>query len=127
MTDRISSKQYRKLGKRTNKYGVKRTRVNGIWFDSRKEAERYKLLKSMQMAREITDLELQPEYVLHVGEKPLIGDNRRPRVMRLDFRYKDSDGVERIEDVKSPATKTPLYRLKKQMVEAWYRVKVEEV
>lgn len=129
MNDRISSKQYRSLAKRSNKYGAKRTRVNGIWFDSKREAERYKLLKAMQMAREITDLELQPEFPLMIGDRPVLMrskgyPNGRRVKYRADFRYKQ-DGKIVVEDSKGFATET--YKLKKAIVEAIYGIKVVEV
>ena len=129
MNDRISSKQYRSLAKRSNKYGAKRTRVNGIWFDSKREAERYKLLKAMQMARKITDLELQPEFPLMIGDRPVLMrskgyPNGRRVKYRADFRYKQ-DGKIVVEDSKGFATET--YKLKKAIVEAIYGIKVVEV
>ena len=129
MNDRISSKQYRSLAKRSNKYGAKRTRVNGIWFDSKREAERYKLLKAMQMAREITDLELQPEFPLMIGDRPVLmrskgyPNGRRVKYI-ADFRY-EQDGKTIIEDVKG--MRTDVYKLKKAIVETIYGIKVIEV
>ena len=129
MNDRISSKQYRSLAKRSNKYGAKRTRVNGIWFDSKREAERYKLLKAMQMAREITDLELQPEFPLMIGDRPVLmrskgyPNGRRVKYI-ADFRY-EQDGKTIIEDCKG--FRTEVFKLKKALVEAIYDVKIQEV
>ena len=51
-----------------NKYGARRTQVDGIWFDSQKEAARYQELKLLQSIGLIDELELQPVFPLHVME-----------------------------------------------------------
>lgn len=47
-----------------NKYNAKKVEIDGITFDSKKEAARYCDLKLMQRAGEIRDLQLQVEYEL---------------------------------------------------------------
>ena len=47
-----------------NKYGNKKIEVDGIAFDSKKEALRYFELKIMEQAGEITDLQMQKEFEL---------------------------------------------------------------
>lgn len=47
-----------------NKYGNKKIEVDGVEFDSKKEALRYFELKIMQQAGEITDLQMQKEFEL---------------------------------------------------------------
>lgn len=42
-----------------SKYKAKKTKVDGITFDSKKEAERYRQLKMLENAGHISDLELQ--------------------------------------------------------------------
>lgn len=46
------------------KYGNKKITIDGIEFDSRKEAERYSELKLLERAGEIKDLELQKSFEL---------------------------------------------------------------
>lgn len=46
------------------KYGNKKVEVDGIEFDSKKEARRYWELKLLQRAGKITDLQLQREFEL---------------------------------------------------------------
>jgi hypothetical protein len=68
----------------------------------------------------IHSLELQVRYNLVVnGHK--IG------AYIADFRYEvvETDAVI-VEDVKSPATKTPLYRIKKKLVKALYDIEITE-
>lgn len=102
---------------RRSKYRAKKTKVDGITFDSKKEAARYEDLKRMQQAHMISDLRIHVPFELHVaGIK--IGK------IIPDFMYM-SGGVEIIEDVKSEATITPLFRWKKKHFEAEYKRKIE--
>jgi len=52
---------------RRHKYGAKKTTVNGIIFDSKKEAKRYGELLLLEKAGDIKDLELQPVFILQKG------------------------------------------------------------
>lgn len=97
--------------KRRNKYGAKKTTIDGILFHSQKEAKRYVVLKNLLACGEIKNLELQPRVPIYVNDKKVcdyVGD----------FRYENADGDLILEDVKSEATKTPVYRLKKKLLEA---------
>lgn len=95
------------------KYRNKITEINGIKFHSKKEANRYVHLRILEKANKIKDLELQPKIPLLVNGKKIgnyIGD----------FKYFDIEKLEYvIEDVKSPITKTPIYRLKKKILETY--------
>ena len=114
-----------------HKYGARRVEINGIWFDSTKEATRYTQLKMQELAGAIVDLELQPVFPLHVVElyrqlPPIavtcVG------VYRADFRYVDTEtGEIVIEDVKSEATKTEAYNLRRRIAEAVHGITVREV
>ena len=108
-----------------SKYGAKKTVVDNITFDSAKEANRYGILKMMLNAGKIRDLECQPVFSLDIGTS----DDTSVHVgeYRGDFRYYDHTRGCIIEDVKSKATATPLYKLKKRLVEALYGVEIVEV
>jgi hypothetical protein len=101
-----------------NKYRNVKTEVDGIVFDSKKEARRYGELTTLQAAGEISRLMLQPKF-------DIIVNGVKVTYYKADFAYFNKD--ERvIEDVKG--VKTPVYRLKKKLVEALYPgVKIEEV
>tara|TARA_B100000886_G_C20232934_1_gene411314 strand:+ start:157 stop:477 length:321 start_codon:yes stop_codon:yes gene_type:complete len=92
------------------KYKNKITKVDGVKFHSKKEANRYIELKLLQKAKKIKFLELQPVVPLIVNKKKIgnyIGD----------FKYFDIEKLEYIlEDVKSPATMTQTYKLKKKIL-----------
>jgi hypothetical protein len=104
-----------------SKYLNHKTLYQGIGFDSRKEANRYQELLWMEAAGLIVGLECQPRYDLAVNGQSL-------GFYKGDFRYKDvATGRSITEDVKSPATRTAVYRLKKKLVKALYGVEIVEV
>lgn len=106
------------------KYGAVKTTVDGITFDSKKEAARYQELKALQAAGEIRDLTLQARFPLYVYP---FGDHTNPIKVGAyvcDFAYTTKGGVDAIEDVKG--MKTPLYRWKKKHVEAQYGITIRE-
>jgi len=91
-----------------NKYRAVKTTIDGITFDSKKEAGRYVDLSNLQKAGYITNLRLQPEF-------PLMVNGTKIGKYVADFSYL-RNGVRVIEDVKSKATMTPVYRLKKKIL-----------
>lgn len=99
-----------------SKYGAKKTVVDGITFDSQAEATRYGVLKIVQASGLIRDLRLQVPYQITVNGK---------KVCRYvaDFVYIESD-KEVVEDVKG--MKTPVYNLKKKLMEAVFGVVIFE-
>ncbi|WP_101773978.1 DUF1064 domain-containing protein [Peptostreptococcus faecalis] len=94
-----------------NKYGNKKVEIDGIKFDSRKEANRYAELKLLERCRDITDLELQPRFLLQDKFKHN-GKAIRKVEYVADFMYK-RDGEIYVEDVKG--MKTDVYSLKKKL------------
>ena len=94
----------------SNKFGAKKTAVDGIRFDSRKEAARYCELKRLEQIGEIERLELQPKFEL-LPSFVYDGKKIRGLVYRADFVYY-KDGVKYIEDVKGFRTKE--YQIKKK-------------
>ena len=91
-----------------NKYNAIKQTYNGELFDSKKELKRYMELELLLRAKEITDLELHPKFDLMVnGVK--IGR------YTADFRYKKGSEII-VEDVKSRATKTRDYMLRKKIL-----------
>jgi hypothetical protein len=114
---------------RANKYHAQVCTVDGIRFDSKKEARRYEALMILVAAGEITWLELQPEFAITVRELwrddgQLVHCGR----FRADFRYVETaSGEVVIEDTKSPPTRNTAYRLRKRLVEAIHGVTIREV
>lgn len=101
--------------------------IDGHVFDSQKEADRYLVLRDRRRRGEIMDLEVHPVFKLAVGITPIRIGNRQV-VYKADFRYLDQRSRQWvIEDVKSKPTKTPLYKLKRAIVEATYLVRITEI
>jgi hypothetical protein len=99
-----------------NKYGAKKTVIDGIKFDSMAEGRRYKQLVLLQKAGVIEGLELQPRY-------DLIINGKKCGFYKADFRYNEA-GNQVVEDVKG--MKTPVYNLKKKLIKAIYNIDILE-
>lgn len=93
------------------KYKAKPVTIDGIRFASGAEGARYRTLKLLEHAGEITGLELQPVFVLAPGVL-VTGEKRKRPALRYfaDFRYRDSAGRVVVED--SKGKETPVFRLK---------------
>lgn len=107
-----------------SKYKNKKTEVDGILFDSKREAERWIELKALEAAGKISDLRRQVRIPLVVKET-LVAH------WVADFQYIDSEApsIDSLvwEDVKSAYTrKLPLYRLKNKLVKAIYGREIRE-
>ena len=74
-----------------NKYGSKKIEVDGIVFDSKKEAKRYSELLLLEKAGEISDLQRQVKYVLIPAQYAEVNGKRkcieRECVYISDFTY----------------------------------------
>ena len=104
--------------KKKNKYRNVKIELNGIKFDSKAEARRYKELKLLERAGEITNLELQPKFNLQ-GSFKKNGKTYRAINYIADFKYLDKKGKEVVEDVKGIETKE--FKIKKKMFEFKYK------
>jgi len=100
--------------KKRSKYNADRTMVDGINFDSRKEATYYSTLDLMQRAGEIQWFLMQVPFRLPGNI-----------TYRLDFMVMKNDGTFDLIDVKGMKTKE--YVIKKKQVEALYGVEIREV
>lgn len=110
---------------RRSKYNNKKTIIDGIVFDSIREARRYQELKLLQKVGKISELELQPRYELIPKYKKNNKTIRKTEYV-ADFRYKDEKGNIVVEDVKG--TKTELYKLKKKLLEYLYKdIEIKEI
>lgn len=96
-----------------NKFNAKKTVVDGITFDSRKEAKRYVELRDLERAGDIRDLKRQVRYEI-VPAFDVDGKHYRAITYIADFVYTDCEtGKEIVEDVKG--VRTDVYRLKAKM------------
>lgn len=102
-------------------------------FDSQKEARRYDELAALERAGEIRELRMQVDFTLQ--EAYTDGEGRRVRAIRYraDFtywRYDDPPGgwvrfV--VEDVKSRATRTKEYVMKRKLMKERFNIDIQEV
>ena len=128
---------------RRNKLGNKKKVIDGITFDSKREAKRYSELKLLERAGVISDLELQKKYVLipaqyrevPTGELYKVGARKGlPKMKRVcleeactytaDFVYK-KDGQTVVEDAKG--FRTDKYIIKRKLMLHLYGIRIVEV
>lgn len=94
------------------KYKSKHVLIDGHDFPSKMEGNRYLKLKEMLKQEKISNLELQPAFILQEGFTR-DGKKYRPITYVADFRYKIGDKVI-VEDVKGFKTKE--YQIKKKLL-----------
>ena len=112
---------------RKNKYGAEKMTVDGIVFDSRKEARRYHELKLMEKAGAISDVRRQVRYTLIPAQKDEKGRSlERECAYIADFVYTEN-GKTVVEDTKSPATRTKEYIIKRKLMLYVHGIRIKEV
>lgn len=121
MIERMSRQQYQSettKKKRGNKYGAKRTVVDGISFDSKREAEVYCDLKLLEREGRISGFERQRKFNLIVNGE-IIG------AYKADFAFidHDQDGRLRVVDVKGVVSRE--FSRTQKHVKALYGIDVE--
>lgn len=107
------------------KYKSTPTIVDGIRFSSKLESKRYEYLKELERENKISNLELQPSYLLQESFRKE-GELFRKVEYVADFRYYDNEKQkEVVEDVKSFITeKDGLFRIKRKLYEYKYPTKL---
>ena len=131
---------YRGFRRNGTKYNASKCVVDGITFDSRKEAKRYCELKLLEKGNVIRDLRLQVEFELlpnQYATEKRYGKNGKPLkdkkvllerrvVYRADFVYTLNETNETVvEDVKGIRLDT--YKIKKKLMLYRYGVRIKEV
>lgn len=99
---------------RYSKYHASKVYIDGLKFDSKKEGERYKFLRSAEARGEISNLRTQISYKL----TPC--DTR----YKADFVYLHN-GFEIIEDVKGMFT--DVYKIKREMMSKLLGLRINEI
>jgi len=102
------------------KYKNTPTAVDGIIFQSKKESLRYTELKMLERSGVISNLRWQVPFELRVNGVLVCK-------YIADFVYLDQQGREVVEDVKSEATKTAVYRIKAKLLIACHGLRIVEV
>lgn len=119
-----------------NKYGANKFVIDGIKFDSKREARRYSELLVLLKAGDISDLQRQVKYVLIPAQREpdIIGPKggRKPGKLLekevayvADFVYKDKDGNTIVEDTKGFRTKD--YVIKRKLALYLLGIRIREV
>lgn len=122
------------------KYGSTATTCNGIKFQSKKEARRYRQLLLMEKAGLVKDILLQKQYILIPArfESYTIPGKRRPLARRrcvekqvayyADFVYYDTASTTTVvNDTKSDATrKLSTYVIKRKLMLSVYGIAILE-
>jgi hypothetical protein len=122
---RLTPEQFasKSFGAKKSKYGNRKKVIDGIEFASTREALRYQDLALMQRAGTIRKLCRQVPYPIYIKGKKICE-------WLADFVYQEplDSATDQwrtvVED--SKGCKTPVYRLKKKMVEAEYGIHIFE-
>ena len=100
-----------------SKYKNVKCEYNGLKFDSQKEFRHYLYLKNLEEKGTIKDLKLQVKFPFEI-------ENKKIFTYIADFTYYDEFGYH-IVDVKG--VQTPVFKLKKKLIEAQYKKEIEIV
>ena len=106
------------------KYHAKKTGLDGLTFDSQKEARRYAELKLLERAGQIHSLRRQVKYELIPAQKIHGRTVERACSYIADFVYEEN-GQTVVEDVKGFRTKD--YLIKRKLMLERYGVSVREI
>lgn len=123
-----------------SKYGNRKTVVDGITFDSKKEANRFRELQLLERAGKITALQRQVKYVLIPTQREFSneiykkgahqGHFKPGKVLEkecsyiADFAY-IQDGAYVVEDTKG--VRTEAYKIKRKLMLERYGIQIREV
>jgi len=99
-----------------SKYRNIQTTIDGVTFPSKKEAARWIELRLLQKAGLISDLRRQVKFDLAVNGIKVCA-------YWADFTYIE-DAALVVEDTKSSATKTPVFRLKAKLMAAIHGITI---
>lgn len=109
----------------TGKFKNKKTEIDGHKFDSKAESRRYLELKTLAQTHKIEDLRLQVPFELIPSQYQDGKCVERSIKFIADFTYQEN-GILVVEDVKSPATITPAFVLKRKLMLYIHGIRVKE-
>lgn len=95
-----------------SKYLNVKTTIDGIRFDSKKEANYYALLKLLKLSGEVVNIEMQVKYELQPKFTDEAGNKHRAINYKADFVVTYKDGRVEVVDVKGMRTKEYLIKAK---------------
>ena len=124
------------IPKKGNKYKNEKVEFDGIKFDSKRERDRYMVLKDAERRGVISELKCQPKFTLipaqyHEEEKQLKTKVKMVKKCDFlaitytgDFQYV-KDGKTIVEDVKGMVT--PEYKLKEKMMAYFHHIIIRRI
>ena len=114
------------MGLKKTKYGNKKVEHKGVKFDSKKEYFHYLKLQDDLKNGKIKDFLFQVPFKFCIDSKWIF-------TYTADFVITELDGFRTVQDVKGidkktgKAITTPLFKLKKKIIEERYKIKIEIV
>lgn len=125
---------------RKSKYGAEKVAIDGIKFDSKKEANRYRELKILEKIGEITNLQMQVKYVLIPAQREPDTVGKRGGIIKgklierevsyiADFVYTDVNGNRVVEDVKGyrGGGAYEIFKIKRKLMLYVHGIKIIEI
>lgn len=111
---------------RRNKFNAVRTILDGVKFDSKKEAQCWQFLKARERAGEIKDLRRQVKFELHAYSQSGAFEPKPVKICTYiaDFQYLDV-ALNKIVVADAKGVKTALFNLKKKLMKANHNIDVE--
>lgn len=112
----LSMAEYKALTKKDSKqlkYRNSRCEWKGIKFDSKWERDYYQILAVRKKEGRIKDFQLHVNFPIEV-------EGQKICKMNIDFVIENNNGTISYEDTKSPATVTPMFKLKAKLFKAIY-------
>lgn len=107
---------------RTNKFNNKKVEIDGMTFDSGREAKRYQELRMLEAAGVISDLRLQVCYEL--APSVVIRGRRKPPLRYFaDFTYQDNGNLV-VED--SKGNRDTSYIIKRHLMMSVHGIEITE-
>jgi len=111
------------------KYQNKKIQVDGITFDSKKEANVYAELKLLLAAGEIEKFDRQVKFILVPSQYEVVDGKKKnvelPVTYICDFVVYHKDGEKTVIDAKG--MKTPAYVIKRKLMLSVFGLRIKEV
>jgi hypothetical protein len=113
-----------------SKYQNKKIEIDGILFDSKKEAKVYSELVLMKQAGEIADFSRQVVFELVPAQYEAVTEKKSKCVekavtYKADFVVEHQDGERSVIDAKG--MRTPIYIIKRKLMRYIHKISIKEV
>lgn len=109
-----------------NKYNAVKTKIDGIKFDSKAEAQYYSELLLLKKVGIVKSFVMQKDFTLQEAFTRENGERIKATRYRADFVVQYTDGHEEVVDVKGMKTRVYINK-KKQLLEKYPNINFKEV